>query len=145
MRMSGILSEKGIHAFDAERHMHAGHIVPCLWIMVVDREKARLYRRVGQRFEQIALAEYRPRHPHDHDEHRMEAEFAEEIVQWLSRAQEESVFDRVILVAAPRLLGAFRSVLSPKVQACVAAEVPKDLTRLNGKALHDALEKIVVL
>lgn len=146
MRLTGVLAEKGLHAFDNEQRVHAGHVALRLWILVVDKEKAQLYRKAGHGLQKIGVAEFKTHHHQDgRGEHMAEKEFVSELSTWLSSAQDEQVFDRVILVASPRLLGYFREALPQTTQACITAEIPKDLTHLSHRELETALEKIAVL
>lgn len=146
MKLSGILADKGVHAFDSEHHTHNGHIVPRVWIIVADKAIARIWRRGDQHFEEIAVAEYKGQHQHHgHHESHSEEYFVEQLSEFLTQARDQDVFDRIILVASKRMLGAFREQLPTDVVACVAAEIPKDLTHMGKKELEDALHKIVVI
>jgi protein required for attachment to host cells len=58
-----------------------------------------------------------------------EYEFARELRDHLQKAANEHRFDRLVLVAAPKILGDLRSLLPKPVQDTIVAEVNKDLTR----------------
>lgn len=146
MKLSGLLAEKGIHAFDTRPHTHNGHIVPRVWIIVADRTLARIWGKGPEHFEEIAAAEYKePAHHHGQHEQHEEDFFVEQLSEFLTQARDQDVFDRIILVSSKRMLGAFREQLPTDIIACVAAEIPKDLIHMGKKELEDALDKIVVI
>lgn len=60
----------------------------------------------------------------------------------LNRALTEQSFDRLVLVAPPKMLGALRELLTPAVTKCVIAELPKDLMHDNCKALLQHLQQM---
>lgn len=62
---------------------------------------------------------------HEFEEQRFVRDFAER----LNRAATRNRFERLILVAPPKVLGALRPALSPAVAERLAAEIPRDLTR----------------
>lgn len=146
MKLSGILMDKGLHAFDSEQHTHNGHVVPRVWIIVADKAQARIWRKGPAHFEEIALAEYKDL-PHHHGHHELHEEeyFVQKLSDFLTQARDQDVFDRIILVATKRMLGAFRDHLPTDIMACVAAEIPKDLTHMGRKELEEALQKIIVI
>ena len=61
---------------------------------------------------------------HEFGEGRFVAEFAAR----LNRAAQRGLFERLILVAPPRVLGRLRPALSAPAAACVVAEIGSDLT-----------------
>jgi protein required for attachment to host cells len=150
MRLSGIIAEKGLHAFDSEERVHAGHAISRLWVIVADQEKARFWRKTESGFHEIGQAEEHVRHPvhshkYGHQETHFEAAFAEKLSDLLETALDENVFDRIILIASPRMMGAFHEILPNNVRACIAAEIPKDFMHFGQKELEKALEKIIVI
>ncbi len=58
-----------------------------------------------------------------------ESRFVDEFAGRLNRAAQRGLFERLILVAPPRVLGQLRAALSGQAAACVAAEIGSDLTR----------------
>ncbi|MGB1547872.1 MAG: host attachment protein [Alphaproteobacteria bacterium] len=60
--------------------------------------------------------------------------FAKEVAKILNHATQEHAFDRLVLVAPPKILGELRNLLDKTTQAHVTAEINKDLT---GVPLHD--------
>lgn len=146
MKVSGILIDKGFHAFDHERHVHAGHVVPRVWIVVADMQKVHIWCKSMQGLQEIATAEFthHPRHHGHHDMHE-ETLFVEEFSAWLASVRDQDVFDRIILVASKKMMGAFREHLPTDILACIAAEIPKDLTHMGKKQLEETLEKLIVI
>lgn len=150
MKLSGIIAEQGLHAFDNEIRVHAGHVIPRLWVLVADQEKARFWRKTEQGFREIGQAQenshqHAHSHKYGHREMHHELAFVEKLSDWLEKALDEDVFDRVVLIASPRMMGAFHEILSTEVRACIAAEIPKDFTHFGQKELEQALEKIIVI
>ncbi len=69
------------------------------------------------------------------DWHKFEKErFAKEIAAMVNTAVLENKFDKVVLVAPPRVLGDLRQALSAQAKAKVSGEIGKDLTQV---AVHD--------
>ena len=63
------------------------------------------------------------------DWHEFEAgRFVDEFAGRLNRAAQRGLFERLILVAPPRVLGRLRPTLSTQAAACVVAEIGSDLT-----------------
>jgi protein required for attachment to host cells len=61
---------------------------------------------------------------------RAEAAFSTVVADVLTRKTRASAFDRLVVVAAPHMLGSLRKDLGDEVGARVMAEVPKDLTQV---------------
>jgi protein required for attachment to host cells len=68
----------------------------------------------------------KPRRPRVPRHHR--AGFAEEMAAWLYKAAHRGRFERLVLVAPPKALGALRAKLHKEVAAKVVGEIPKTLT-----------------
>ncbi len=71
--------------------------------------------------------------------------FTRRIARLIERAGDRQRFDRLILVAPPKVLGEFRNALDKTTRARVSAEIPKDLTRLAPHELPRHLEEVVRL
>ena len=69
--------------------------------------------------------------------------FAHQISDWLDKAVWEDAFDRLVLVAAPQILGELRHIMKHPVHARVIAEINKDLTKMNERDLREELLKIL--
>ena len=66
--------------------------------------------------------------------------FMKTIAQKLNEALVQKFFDKLVLVATPRMLGELRECLAPAVKKCVVAEMPKDLTHYKGEELLQHLK-----
>lgn len=66
--------------------------------------------------------------------HDME-EFARELVDLLDDAHRARAFDRLAMIAAPRMLGLLRNAMPPTLHACVVLERPANLLWLSGPEL----------
>jgi protein required for attachment to host cells len=67
--------------------------------------------------------------------------FAQRIARRIERARARNEFDRLVLVAAPRMLGLIRPHLSDASRALTAAEVRKDLTRRDATEIKTHVPK----
>jgi protein required for attachment to host cells/ribosome-associated translation inhibitor RaiA len=70
--------------------------------------------------------------------------FTREVAGTLDAACADRRYDRLVLVAPPRSLGELRELLSERVQASLAHEVPKNLTKLGPDALRKKLSGLLV-
>jgi protein required for attachment to host cells len=61
--------------------------------------------------------------------------FAKQVGRYLDRARIAQRFDRLVLVAPPKFLGALRKELHKEVEKLVADELPKDLSWLNAREI----------
>jgi protein required for attachment to host cells len=61
--------------------------------------------------------------------------FARMVADHISQAKAAKSFDRLVLVAAPKMLGEIKKHLDAKTLKSVAAEMPKDLTHYEGEEL----------
>lgn len=164
MKITGKLAEKGFHAFDAEPKMHQGHKISHTWIVVADSKKSHLYRKVESGLELIANTEWdgtniesfdghffknsaggEKRDPDGRDKkkHHEGMEFIHSLAEWLDMADNERVFDKLVLVADPHTLGSIRTHLSHKVQDRVIGELDKDLTAFPLKEIQEHISHIV--
>lgn len=77
----------------------------------------------------------------DTDWHELAKErFADELAEILYRCAHKRLFSRIILVAAPQVLGQLRKSLHKEVAAKVVGEIPKDLTNHS----LDEMERIIM-
>ncbi|MGF1610957.1 MAG: host attachment protein [Kiloniellales bacterium] len=80
------------------------------------------------------------------DWHQFEKQkFAREMASILDSAAERRSFDRLVLVAPPKTLGALRSALNKNTARMVVGEVPKDLTQVTVGELPDHLGNVIVV
>lgn len=99
---------------------------------------------VGERATGYASVGNRRYSVEEHADPRQEIEeiFLAEAVAWLDA--QESVFDRLVIVAPPKALGVIRKHLTAKLRAKLAGEVNADLTKADGglveRRVAEALE-----
>jgi protein required for attachment to host cells len=79
-------------------------------------------------------------HINIHDE--IKHHFMKVIAERLNDAKTKKLFDRLVLIAPPKMLGDLRTDLDKKVIAAVVAELPKDLTQCGSKELVGHLNNI---
>lgn len=73
------------------------------------------------------------------------AAFAEMIVAYLEDALREGAFDRLVLAAAPPMLGVLRQKLSEPLQTVLLADLSKDLNHVTLDALPAHLADVMVV
>ncbi len=76
---------------------------------------------------------------------RQEQEFVTELAGFIDDQLKNDLFDRLVIVAAPRALGNLRAAISDSVHNTVIAEVDKDLTQIPNDRLAKFLEGILVV
>ncbi len=166
MKVTGILADKGFHAFDGEHQPHTGLKVPHVWIVVADSEQAFIYRKTPKGLEEISHAEAKGKqmksagehmfapqslnpdkhdHTHSRDDKPDHADiaFAQRLVEWLDVAEKEKAFDEIILVAPPHTLGSLRGLLPKALAARVTHDLNKDLTKENAQELAKHLKDLL--
>jgi protein required for attachment to host cells len=72
--------------------------------------------------------------------HEME-QFAREVARALDGARTRNEFDRLVLIAAPRMLGLLRDALPSPCRSVVAAEVAKDFVHHDLQTVRDAVPR----
>lgn len=72
-------------------------------------------------------------------EKEQEARFADTLLDELERRLHAREFERLAIVAEPRMLGTLRQKLSPALQRVVVAEAAKDLTKVPRHELDAAI------
>jgi protein required for attachment to host cells len=74
--------------------------------------------------------------------HRHETEqFARSVARMLDTARTRNEFDRLVLIAAPRMLGLLREALPEACRDVIAAEVPKDFVRHDPNTIRDVVPR----
>jgi protein required for attachment to host cells len=142
---------------------------PIIWVLVADAARARLSQveqprqtlspalareLIGSNLRSRDIASDRPgrtfdsggegRHakePPTDPPRNAQEEFARDVVRLLDEKSKSGAFDRLIVVAPPQFLGDLRAVMPQPLQAAVAAEVAKDLSKLPLHELQDHLRK----
>lgn len=80
------------------------------------------------------------------DWHEFEKErFAHQVARLLDKGRSEGGYDRLILVAPPKTLGSLREELPKQTREMVSAELDKDLTHLDLKALESHLGEVLAV
>jgi protein required for attachment to host cells len=74
-----------------------------------------------------------------------EAAFARDVAAHLAEHHDHSDYDRLLLVAAPHMLGKLRGVLDDKVRDSVVGEVDKDLTKIPVHDLPSHLADVLAV
>lgn len=72
-----------------------------------------------------------------------EIAFAKTIVGHLNKAREKGSFDKLIIVAAPHMLGVLRAEITPELQAFIQGELDKDLAQSDPEKLGHSLSAIL--
>lgn len=67
--------------------------------------------------------------PHARPHEKAAARFAALLQSVLERGRVEHRFERLVLIAPPHFLGVLNNALDRPLRACVALEIPKDMTR----------------
>jgi protein required for attachment to host cells len=143
---------------------------PTIWVLVADAARARLFQveqpqqsltpaldeeLIGTNLPSRDIASDRPGRSFDsggQGRHAMEpstdparhaqTEFARDVVRLLDGKRRSGAFDRLIVVAAPQFLGDLRALMPQQLQATVAAEVDKDLSKMPRHELQDHLREV---
>lgn len=71
--------------------------------------------------------------------------FAKRLTVFLEQANNNREFDRLILVAPPRMLGDLRSAMSARIAGLVYGELNKDLTHISEQELPGHLTGLLAL
>lgn len=72
-------------------------------------------------------------------------QFAREVARAVDEARVRQEFDRLVLVAGPRMLGLLREALPATCRSVVAAEVAKDLLHHDVSAIREAVPRAAFL
>jgi protein required for attachment to host cells len=65
--------------------------------------------------------------------------FALEVARTIDGARTRQEFDRLVLIAAPRMLGLLREALPAACRSVVAAEISKDFVQHDLETIRDAI------
>lgn len=98
----------------------------------------------GRAFDSAGQGRHAMERPTDPQRNNQQA-FAREIAAHIDKAADRNEFDRLVLVAAPQMLGELRKCLSNSAKAKVAGELSKDLTHLPIHKLPDHLGEIMAI
>lgn len=172
MQLSGKLAAGSLKKESRPDYAAGHHKVPRTWYLVVDSHIARFFRQKGKALElvgesqpsdELSGAGYMSNHEigrsarsgHSKNRHKMEPlmspgrkknlYFVHEIAEWLENAVQKDVFDRLVIIAAPQMLGDLRHVLPKSVKGKVQSEVDKNLTKMDERALTEELSQLDLL
>lgn len=139
------------------------------WVLVADSCQAKIYRVVSfPKIEEISFLQHPDSRLHNQDlisskpgrafqsvgttRHAYEPEttpkkieamkFATDIANVLTQAANQNEFERLYVIAAPAFLGLLRQHISPGVQKKIYAEIPKEMTAFDVKAIEHQLSEI---
>jgi protein required for attachment to host cells len=169
MKLTGPLFEQGFSAAEAEATLLRGQKPPRLWVITADEGIAKFFRRESGRL--ILIGEAVPEESlqgdlsnanvgrvvssggggtvmHKYEPH-MEAGrqdavlFAKDLAVFLEEAVKAEAFEKLVLFAAPRMLGYLRAALSDPVGRRIAYEADKDYTKLGSKALSSKVNAVI--
>lgn len=131
MQLSGTLAEKGIRAFDAQRHIRAGSGIPRIWAVAAEDCQAQIFRKTLRGMELVMHA-------------RSDSGiFIQKLAGWLDTIEREQIFDRLVLVAAPQVLEKLRNALSRNVCVRLAAEANRELAKMSTEEIRRCMDDIV--
>jgi protein required for attachment to host cells len=65
--------------------------------------------------------------------------FAKEVAQRIDQDRVKHEFDRLVIVAGPRMLGLLRQELPATCKGVIVGEIPKDLTQHDLRAVREVL------
>jgi protein required for attachment to host cells len=74
-----------------------------------------------------------------------ETQFLRELAQLLEERAKSHAYDRLVLVAPPRALGALRQALAKNAQSRIVAEVDKDLVAFQADDIAARLGDVIAL
>lgn len=143
------------------------------WILIADGSKARIARndgpgrgvkavsggefhgrnlpsreiasdRPGRSFDSAGRGRHAMEPPTDPREHEKQA-FITRVAAFLDKKAKQGSYDRLVLVAPPRVLGYLRNGLSDAVRHKVTAELGKDLTQVPLHELVDYLAPVLAV
>ena len=169
MKLTGKLADDGLTSFTKKPALRNGRKTPRIWILAADNHLARIYKKINIHMKLIGEAEpdinsietkinnktmgrmvsaagstvHHKFEPYTNESRQEELHFAREISDFLAQIETADVFDRLVVIAPPKMLGDLRSNFSKLVKNRIVAEVDKDLTKLNDKDFEKAVKKII--
>ena len=170
MKLTGQIAEQNRGVTAPPMALHAGIKSPRVWIVVADKHGARIFEKIDRHLKLIGEASpeqnlqsdlsnrtigrsfssgggtiHHKFEPHMEQERASALDFAHDLAVFLEDSDTARKFDRIILVAAPRTLGDLRAAMSKQVQRSIIAQIDKNLTKLDERALGKALEDVLWL
>ena len=143
MKLQGKLTQNELFASEQAEH----HKMPRILIVVADERIARVFKKLHDHLELIGEAFPTHGHhklgTHQKPSHNDAMNFSHDLSSWLEEEAKADSFDHLVLVAAPKTLGALRPRLHKSIQDRITAEISKELTKMNKKELEEELKEIV--
>ena len=142
MRMRILLADqREANFFETE-----GPRAPLNWLAKLENEEARLQDRELETDKpgRSAGPGGTTRHALDGERSRrrqQQVRFAKRIAQEIEAARVDESFDRLLVIAGPRMLGLIREALPEPSRAFIASEVPKDLVHLDARAIRKLIPR----
>lgn len=75
---------------------------------------------------------------------RVAHEFALRLIERVDHARTQRAFERLVLIAPPKLLGSLRSALPDALRALLVATLPKDLQHSHAEEVSEQLAEMVL-
>jgi len=98
--------------------------------------------KLGRAFESASPTRHMTSPRHDiHEE--IKCRFMKTIAEHLKNAEKRKQFDRLVVIAPPKMLGEFKKHLDKPVLERIAAELPKELSRFSNHDLTRHLKEMV--
>ena len=98
--------------------------------------------RLGRSMESVGGARHAEEQRTDPHWHAKQV-FAQRLAEHLARNAQAQEFERLVLIAAPQMLGDLRDALGPGAKAKVVREVAKDLMKMPTAKLSAELAKLL--
>ncbi|MDB5815198.1 MAG: host attachment protein [Rhodocyclales bacterium] len=123
-----------------------------IWILAADAGRARIFETHGREKSLREIEDFvNPRaRQHNHDtnagprvdpiRHEMVL-FAKNVSLYLEKARNEHRYDRLCVIAAPKVLGLIRQNLSKEAMKRVDEEIVKDISRFDQRDIEHYLEQ----
>lgn len=118
---------------DETPRLFHGRRIPRTWVMVIDRKKVQIFNKLAEDLELIGRAEPEP----------ADIAFAHSLAVWLEEAYVHDAFDRLVLVAAPRMLGELRKNIPESLHGKIVSEISKDMANLSIQEIKRHLSNVV--
>ena len=163
MQITGRLAKGNPKDIDRPRLSERHHKVSRIWAVVADDHVAKIFRKNGRRLECLGLVmpaktsatptnksvgrvisgargtihhKYEPRVTQRYQQN---ISFTRDLAQWLEKTYDDGAFDKLIIAAAPRMLGNLRKASTSNLRTAIISEINKDLTGHPEDALRKEL------
>ncbi len=168
MKLTGLLVNTDTDPCNDNQEVHRGRRAPRIWALIADHKHFRIYSKQGDHLTLLGSASNLHfetnkgiRGPYNRVfsscsrfiRHSIESrlprntksllDFSHDITTTLDDMLKKDMYDQLILIAPPKLLGLIRQKMTPTVNLRIAAEVNKDLMKMSDQALEAELKKIL--